>query len=153
MKRILKKVLYNIKWNTITILSALFVLFLLGGCRTTKQLSNEVSNEKVSEKEVTEKRDSVYIYKYDSVFFTVREKGDTIIIQKESWKTRYEYRDVLKVDTLIKIDSVLISTEVVKTIEPTKWQIFWQQFGKISAILIILLTAFQIVRKKFLKKT
>ncbi len=152
MKRIQKNVLYNIKWNTITIISALFVLLLLGGCRTTKQITNEVNNKKITEKEVIEKRDSIYIYKYDSVSFTFREKGDTIIIQKEIWKTKYEYRDVFKVDTIIKIDSIFISIEVVKTIEPTKGQIFWQQFGKISAIIIILFVAFQIVRKKFLKK-
>ncbi len=153
MNRNTKTILQNIKRNTITILSALLVLFLLGGCRTVRQLTNEVNDEKISEKEVIEKRDSIYIYKYDSVFFSIREKGDTVIIQKESWKTKYEYRDVLKIDTLIKIDSVLISTEVVKTIEPTKWQIFWQQFGKILAIIIILFAAFQIVRKKFFKKT
>lgn len=153
MKRNIKAIVQNIKWNTTTILSALLVLFLLGGCRTAKQITNEVNNEKITEKEVVEKRDSIFVYQYDSVFFTIREKGDTVIIQKESWKTKYEYRDVLKIDTLIKIDSVLISTEVVKTIEPTKWQIFWQQFGKILAIIIILFAAFQIVIKKFFKKT
>lgn len=82
------------------------------------------------------KRDSIYMY--DSVF--VREKGDTVLIEKY----KYLYRDKLVRDTLYinRTDSVQVPYPVEK--ELTKWQKLCVNVGG-WAIGIVIITILVVV--------
>ena len=82
-------------------------------------------------------RDSIIVN--DSVI--VREKGDTVMIEK--WHTKY--RDRLKTDTLYvsKTDSVQIPYPVEKKL--TRWQTFCIDYGKVMLGASVVLVAFIII--------
>jgi len=82
-------------------------------------------------------RDSIIVN--DSVI--VREKGDTVMIEK--WHTKY--RDRLKTDTMYvsKTDSVQVPYPVEKKL--TRWETFCIDYGKVMLGASVVLVAFIII--------
>lgn len=95
----------------------LVVLLAIVSCTTTRYVDRpyEVKSTEYVNKYV---RDSVYLH--DSV--SRKQVNDTILIEK--WHTRY--RDKLRVDTLLKMDSVPVPYEVIVK-EITNELNFWQK--------------------------
>jgi hypothetical protein len=130
----------------------LFYLFLilclvltLDGCRGTKTITERVEVPVVVTQEhhtesvkIDHVRDS--LIQRDSVYYYV--KGDTVRIEK--WHYLQGTTNVVRVDTLIKVDSVQVPVEVVrqtteiKEVNVLKW---WQKglmwAGGIGIILLV----------------
>ena len=86
------------------------------GCKTTRKIIEKNSSDtikNVSEKIIT-KYDSIYIYNYDSVF--LKEKNDTVFLEKYIFKTKYQ----IKIDTIKVTDTILRKT--IKTVTNTEIQ-------------------------------
>ena len=95
-------------------------------CKTTEYVPvpYEVKSTEYVNRQV---RDSIYMH--DSIYFAV--KGDTVMLEK--WHTRYVEK--LRVDTLIKCDSVPVPYEVVRMKmrnELNWWQKVIQAIGYLS---------------------
>lgn len=122
----------------------LCLVLLLDGCRGTKTITERVEVPVVVTQEhhtesvkVDHVRDT--LIQRDSVYYYV--KGDTVRIEK--WHYLQGTTNVVRVDTLIKVDSVQVPVEVVrqtteiKEVNVLKW---WQKgligIGGISLILL-----------------
>lgn len=135
-------------WNVIRcylfIVIALVVCLLLFGCRTVKYVPVEtVRTEYVYKTDSFIQRDS--IYQHDSVW--VQAKGDTMLIEK--WHTKYvdRWREQLRIDSFIKVDSVQVPYPVEKPL--TKWQQFTLDYGKVAfggTLVAVALIIFELVR-------
>lgn len=125
-----------------TVLICLLALSL-ANCRTIKRLEQSDKQEAHSEQRASLHRDSIYIERKDSIFILI--KGDSVFIDR--WHLLYKYRDVIRCDTFIKRDSVRVDVYIRETEELSKWQIFWMQFGKIAAGLLVLLILFFAFRR------
>jgi hypothetical protein len=119
----------------------------VAGCRAIKEVQQEHSHEARAATDVRERRDSVHVYSRDSIFMLV--KGDTVLVDR--WHIRYHDRLVVRIDSIVRIDSVVSEVRVTEVVQPTKWQVFWGQLGKILAALIAVYIAFKI-GLKWLKK-
>lgn len=121
------------------------IALLLAGCKTKERI---VTVEKVVERTDTLRhsrdiRDSVYVH--DSIYASERRYGDTVLITKEQWHTRW--RERVKRDTLYasRRDSVAVpvpyAVEVVKEVEKklTWWQKLRIHVGGIVLFLLLLL--------------
>lgn len=102
------------------------VVLAVVSCTTTRYVDRpyEVKSTEYVNKYV---RDSVYLH--DSTSW--KQVNDTIFIEK--WHTRY--RDKLRVDTLLKMDSVPVPYEVIVkeiTNELNFWQKIIQGFGYVG---------------------
>lgn len=123
----------------------LCLVLLLDGCRGTKTITERVEVPVVVTQEhhtesvkVDHVRDT--LIQRDSVYYYV--KGDTVRIEK--WHYLQGTTNVVRVDTLIKVDSVQVPVEVVrqtteiKEVNVLKW---WQKglmwAGGIGIILLV----------------
>lgn len=123
------------------------LILLAAGCAPTRELHSEQQREARAATDVRERRDSVRIYSRDSVLMLV--KGDTVLVDR--WHVRYRDRIVVRVDSFTRIDSVLSEVRVTEVVQPSRWQVFWAQFGKIALALIIAYIAIKSALK-WLKK-
>ena len=102
-------------------------------------------------------RDSI-IYR-DSIYHFV--KGDTVIIERWHYTTDnhhyYNNNVATKVDTLVKVDSVQVPVETIKTKEVTKiqevnrlkwWQKTLMGIGGLAMIALCLVGAYRIGKRK-----
>lgn len=106
----------------LAILFIMAVFLLLLSCKS-KTIYVPVESIKTEYKE-RYTRDSIYYY--DSIF--VKEKGDTILLEKY----KYIYRDKFKTDTICKVDSIRVPFPVVKHINVNilhNWQIALMVLG------------------------
>jgi len=87
--------------------------------------------------------DSIYLY--DSVY--LKEKGDTVIIEKY----KYSYRDRLRVDTVIQKDSIRVPYPVEVEKKLTWWQKIKLEFADWYLLATLLVIGFFAV-KKLIKK-
>lgn len=123
----------------------LCLVLLLDGCRGTKTITERVEVPVVVTQEhhtesvkVDHVRDT--LIQRDSVYYYV--KGDTVRIEK--WHYLQGTTNVVRVDTLIKVDSVQVPVEVVrqtteiKEVNVLKW---WQKglmwAGGIGIVLLV----------------
>lgn len=123
----------------------LCLVLLLDGCRGTKTITERVEVPVVVTQEhhtesvkIDHVRDT--LIQRDSVYYYV--KGDTVRIEK--WHYLQGTTNVVRVDTLIKVDSVQVPVEVVrqtteiKEVNVLKW---WQKglmwAGGIGIILLV----------------
>lgn len=122
-------------------------LLILTGCYPVRTAISDNRNETHQTGTVSTRYDSIYIYNRDSI--SVLSKGDTVFVDK--WHTRY--RDILRqaTDTLIKTDSIYIEKETVRTKEPSRMELFWQQTGKILLALALLYAAIKTIKKRITK--
>ena len=130
----------------ITITIALLAA-LSAGCASTRELHSEQQHDQHTTTAVREAHDSVYIYSRDSVFMLVR--GDTVVVDR--WHVRYRDRLVVRVDSVTRVDSVFSEVRITEVVQPSRWQVFWAQFGKIALGLIIVYIAVKSALK-WLKK-
>ena len=122
------------------LLCVISLLVWLCSCSPRVITVPEVHTEYVYRTDSFVKRDSIHVM--DSVF--IREKGDTVWVER--WKTLYRdiYRDVVRVDTIVRLDSIPYKVEVEK---PLTW---WQEkkiaFGDYALCLLFLLLVYVLIR-------
>ena len=103
----------------------------------------------------TAQRDSVFVHLTDSVTVrdsvyidrekVVREKGDTVWIRERVVEYRDRWRERVHTDTLWRDREKTVTVEVER--KPTKWETFWEMFGKIFAGLLGLAAVFLLMRR------
>jgi len=125
------------------IIVALLLSFLCGSCSPKVITVPEVHTEYVYKTDSFVQRDSVYIN--DSVF--IREKGDTVWVEKFKTIYRDRFRDIVSVDTVLKCDTIPQIVEVEKSL--TWWQEKKIEFGEIAMVGMALLLVFALLRLKF----
>jgi len=125
------------------------IVLLLCSCKTKYVSVPEYHTEYVSQLRIDTLRDSVY--HRDSVFVEV--KGDTVFKTKFKMKERVTIRHALRVDTLIKNDSVRVPYPVERAL--TKKEQFYMSTGKnairisgVATLVLLALIAFK--KRKFL---
>ena len=91
--------------SIITIIVGFLIVLLLGGCKSKEYIAvPEYHTEYVCRTDTFAKVDSVYLK--DSVF--VYQRGDTVYHTKVTYRDRYHNIYKVKLDTIIKRDSVSI---------------------------------------------
>lgn len=110
----------------------ILLLLIVTACATTKTVYVPVEKVKT---EYIHNTDSVY--KYDSVYFYVKEKNDTI------YQNVYKYKVLEKhtIDTLIVKDTIPVIKEVEKVVEVNhiyNWQRFLMFVGTLAVIYILI---------------
>jgi hypothetical protein len=118
---------------------------LLSGCKSIQYVPVE---KVVTEYKTNTVHDSVYleVLKHDSV--VIEKLGDTVYVNK--WHIQYKdrWREVLKIDTFIKVDSVQVPYPIEKKL--TKWEKIKMDMGGIAIgaclCLIILIVISFLVR-------
>lgn len=108
------------------ILLAVVVLAVLAGCKTRYVTVETVRTEYVSRTDTLVQRDSVWAH--DSIH--VREKGDTVWVER--WSIRYQdrWRDRVHTDTIVRVDSVQVPYPVERKL--SKWQQWCLDWGKVT---------------------
>ena len=101
------------KWIKMLNYKFLLVLltFIFVGCKTQKSIqSSEKTDNFNSSTQINNSKqiDSIYIFKHDSI--VIQQKGDTVFSTK--FLTKIMYLNKLKVDTIVKTDTV--RKEIVK---------------------------------------
>ena len=118
------------------------ISLLLSSCKSIQYVPIE---KVVTEYKTNTVHDSIYleILKHDSV--VIEKQGDTVFVNK--WHTIYKdrWREVLRTDTFIKIDSVQVPYPVEKSL--TKWQKVKMDAGGIAlgvclVVVIIIIVGF-----------
>lgn len=110
------------------ILSIVILCLICVACKTTKVITVPV--DRVSTEYIT-KTDSIYVH--DSVWSFIKETADTVFITNY----KYKYKEIVRIDTLVKADTIPIVTtvEVPVTVNKMYW---WQKalmiFGFIGMI-------------------
>ena len=136
-----------------------FVITCLVGCKPHKEVVTEyvehpvvVTQEHHTEsvrvdivRDTIQQRDSIYHYI----------KGDTTIIER--WHYYTNNNQAIRVDTLVKVDSVQVPVEVVRVKEVTKveevnrlkwWQRLLMGIGGLALIAVGIMTAYKIGKRK-----
>ena len=88
------------------------VLLMLVGCKTKYVSVPEFHTEYIAKTDTFAKVDSVYLK--DSVF--VYHNGDTVIVNKVAYRDRYHNIYKVKLDTIIKCDSVSVPYPTERTL-------------------------------------
>lgn len=114
--------LAGIAQGTLMGLAALAILYLLGGCTTTRYVPVETVSYRDSVR-LVERVDSIHVH--DSVYIHQWHERDTTWVEKVTVHTRY--RDRWRVDTILihRRDSVPYPVEVSK--EVVRYQLRWWQ--------------------------
>ena len=121
---------------------ALILVLLLSGCATKVVTVPEIHTEYVYRTDSFLQRDSIYVN--DSVF--VREKGDTVWIERYKTLYRDRWRDVVRVDSVVKVDSIPYKVEVEKPL--TWWERQKIEFGELAMFLMAVLLVFVVLKYK-----
>lgn len=121
----------------------LLLSLLLSGCSPKVVTVPEVHTEYVYKTDSFVKRDSIYIN--DSVF--IREKGDTVWIEKYKTIYRDRFRDIVSVDTVIRCDTIPQLVEVEKSL--TWWEEKKIEFGELAMFFMAVLPVFVVLKLKF----
>ena len=121
---------------------ALILVLLLSGCATKVVTVPEIHTEYVYRTDSFLKSDCIYVN--DSVF--VREKGDTVWIERYKTLYRDRWRDVVRVDSVVKVDSIPYKVEVEKPL--TWWERQKIEFGELAMFLMAVLLVFVVLKYK-----
>lgn len=136
-----------------------FVITCLVGCKPHKEVVTEYVEQPVvvTQEHHTESvrvdivRDT--IHQRDSIYHYI--KGDTTIIER--WHYYTNNNQQVRVDTLVKVDSVQVPVEVVRVKEVTKveevnrlkwWQRLLMGIGGLALIAVGIMTAYKIGKRK-----
>jgi len=115
------------------------IALLCCACGTTKYMPIETTRTEYRDNYL---RDSIYFR--DSIF--VKEKGDTLIVEKYS----YLYRDKIIRDSIFKTDTIRVPypVEVVKEVKKplSGWQNFQVWCGRIALAILLLLGVWKLKR-------
>jgi len=124
----------------------ILLTFIFVGCKTQKSIqSTEKTDNFNSSTQINNSKqiDSIYIFKHDSI--VIQQKGDTVFSTK--FLTKIMYLNKLKVDTIVKTDTVRkeivkyeenIIVQKVKFLDKVKYGFIFS---------LILLTLFIIIKK------
>ena len=124
----------------------ILLTFIFVGCKTQKSIqSSEKTDNFNSSTQINNSKqiDSIYIFKHDSI--VIQQKGDTVFSTK--FLTKIMYLNKLKVDTIVKTDTVRkeivkyeenIIVQKVKFLDKVKYGFIFS---------LILLTLFIIIKK------
>ena len=113
------------------------VLVCLSACKTIEYVP--VESERV---EYRTQLDSIYLYERDSIY--IHAKADTVWVEK--WSTRY--RDVLRIDTLMRSDTIRVPHPVHHYYEPTWWErVRLDGFYYLAGVIVLWLLAW-VARKR-----
>ena len=120
----------------------LLLCWVFSGCSTPKQLTTTIHHTTTDTIYKTKvERDS--IFRHDSIFVHVYQRGDTIFKEHTRWLTRW--RDRLLIDTVYqsRTDTLTEYREVVKEVPArlTWWQQVRMHVGGILIFLLIILAA------------
>lgn len=125
-------------------LMAVFVLCLVG-CKSKEYVTvPEYHTEYVLRSDTIHKTDSIYVK--DSVF--VYQKGDTIIKNKVSYRDRLQYIYKVKLDTIIKRDSIPYPVERKLTKNEQRLMTLGKNFIVVIFLTVIILVALMFYRNK-----
>ena len=127
----------------------LILCWVFSGCSTPKQLTTTIHHNTTDTIYKTKvERDS--IYRHDSIFVNVYQRGDTIFKEHTRWLTRW--RDRLLIDTVYqsRTDTLTEYREVMREVERrlSWWQRTQMYIGDMALILLIVLVLYKL--KKFL---
>lgn len=112
-------------WKLLAILAlGMMILGIFTRCKTKYVSVPEYHKEYIVRSDTVAKVDSVYMK--DSVF--VYHNGDTIIVNKVLYRDRYKNVYKVRVDTIMRSDSVRVPYPVEK--ELTKWEQRYMDAGK-----------------------
>jgi hypothetical protein len=128
------------KKTSASIITIAVLSLLLLSCKSIQYVPVE---KVVTEYKTNTVHDSVYleVLKHDSVI--VEKLGDTVVISK--WHTLYKdkLKEVIRIDTLIKIDSVQVPYPVERKL--TKWEQTKMNVGGVSIGICIAFVAIMII--------
>lgn len=132
--------------------------FLLSGCKGKKYITERVEVPVVVTQEHTVEsvkidhvRDT--LIQRDSIYHYI--KGDTTIIER--WHYYTNNNQAIRVDTLVKVDSVKVPVEVVRVKEVAKveevnclkwWQRLLMGIGGLALIAVGIMTAYKMGKRK-----
>ena len=120
-------------------------MILLFGCKTVEKQTKTDNSIKIVEKEVIKYVfDSVLIEKTDT--FRQFLRGDTIIIEQIKWRNRVKIN--LKIDTLIKSDTLFVTKTVENTTKVTEKLPFWKRAWFSYAISAVFFALFYYIKKQ-----
>ena len=106
-------------------------LLLFSGCKSVEYVKVPVETVKT---EYKVKKDSIYLH--DSINVYTELKGDTVYITK----LNYKIKEVFRVDTMLKRDSIPVVVEVQKTVEVNKlysWQKILMWAGGVGLLILL----------------
>ncbi len=97
----------------------LFLILALTSCRTTHTATREHSASRDTLYKVLERHDTLILR--DSVSQSLMQRGDTVFLTCEKWRTLY--RTITRRDTLYKAkrDTLRVSVEKVVQAAPSAW--------------------------------
>jgi hypothetical protein len=123
---------------------------MLSSCRGAKiaNVSEHVERNTQTKIQIQKQIDSVLVYQRDSIY--IRERSDTVFIEK--WHTKISYRDRVRSDTVRLSDTIRVLETVKETVEVevnrvTGWQWFQIYAGRILAGLLLLFVGFKLIKK------
>jgi hypothetical protein len=129
------------------LLLLLAAVLLLAGCGTIRESSTTRDDRQhtTDVRGASVRTDSVYVYRADSVY--IRERGDSVIIDR--WHTQIAYRDRLRTDTLRTIDSVRVEVvkEVERVREPSLWVKMERWISRSALIGVVLFIIYCLVKR------
>lgn len=132
----------DLMWYLLYCVVLVGLFSLLCGCSPKVITVPEYHTEYVYKTDSVVKRDSIWCY--DSVF--VEKAGDTVAIYKTKILYRDRWKEVVKVDTILKRDSIPYLVEVEKSL--TWWQKKKIEFGEWAIVAIVCLLLLYFIRRR-----
>lgn len=134
----MKRFLIDIITTFLLFVAFLVIIFLLGGCRSTKSVyEHKTDTVYLAHHHYKTRYDSVFVLRTDSTVQSL--KNDTVIIQK--WRTEYVFKQ--KNDTIVKNDTVYISKVLdVKEKVVKKYSWFDMPFIAMVVVGVVILLIF-----------
>lgn len=114
----------------------ILLLVFIGMVSCTKYIYVPVESKVIEYRDVL-KRDSIHLY--DSIY--IKDKGDTVFLEKY----KYLYRDILKIDSFIRTDTIQVPIEVEK--ELTWWQNTKLKYSEIAFGIFLIIFFLLVIRR------
>ena len=108
------------------ILMCIFAVFCLCGCKTKYIPVETIKTEYIVRTDTFIQKDSYAVH--DSVY--IHEKGDTVWFEK--WHTKYvdRWRETVKTDTLIRVDTLRLPYPVERDL--SRWEQVKMDYGAVA---------------------
>ncbi len=123
------------------------LLLLLCSCSPRVIYVPEVQKEYITKTDSFVERDSIYFR--DSIY--IKEKGDSVFVETFKIAYRDRWREVLRVDTVIKTDSI-VKREVVEVEKSLTW---WERqkiaFGELAMVIMLVILLYIFIKYKFFR--
>lgn len=127
---------YRIWGRAIILLIVGLVVLALSGCKTKYVTVPEYHTEYIVRSDTVASVDSVLLH--DSVF--VYHSGDTVIINKVAYRDRWRNVYKVRIDTLLRRDSVYVPTPTAQTLSKTDWRL--AAIGILATAVVFLVVGF-----------